>query len=296
VETVRLLDPLLRSSYGVGHDRISAWAALDILSDEMLPADNGESSLCGRGGNAFLTGRLVKRLGAETLQQGAFVTQVRQVDNVVHVGVLRQNKLRVLTARAAIYAAPQLLAPHLIPDLPANRRAAVKSIEYAPYLVANIGVNETPPHLVYSNQMVGDFLLSDFIVADWAEQSKPQTAADNRPNVLTAYVPLPVSERTSLLTDSLDDWQAKLVADLEKCLPGIGKTVTAFHLYRWGHAFAVPVRGWVFSPVRQSLRQPLGLIFFAGADVEGIPTVDHAMAAGFRSAHEAATVLRNTVD
>jgi hypothetical protein len=54
---------------------------------------------------------------------------------------------------------------------------------------------------------------------------------------------------------------------------------------------AVPVKGWLFSSARQSLRQPLGRVFFAGADVEGIPTVDHAMAAGFRSASEVSEVI-----
>jgi hypothetical protein len=164
-------------------------------------------------------------------------------------------------------------------------------MEYTPYLVANIGVKETPPHLAYSNQLVGNYLISDFIVADWAEQSKPSNAARARANVLTIYAPLPVGERAALLSDSLDEWQAKVMADMEKCLPGIGEAVTAFHLYRWGHAFVAPLKGWVFSKGRQRLRQPLGRVFFAGADVEGIPTIDHAMAAGFRSAAEALKVL-----
>ena len=61
---VRLFDPLLRSAYGVGHDRISAWAALDILSDELLPADEGESALGFPGGNAFFAEALARKLAA----------------------------------------------------------------------------------------------------------------------------------------------------------------------------------------------------------------------------------------
>lgn len=291
LDMVRLLDPVLRSAYGIGHERISAWAALDLLSDEWLPTPPGRGALCHPGGNAFITSRLAQRIDAQALTTGAFVTRVAQRNAEVHVGVLRGGEPTTLRARAVVFAAPPFLAPHLVPDLPPERRKAADALEYAPYLVANVAVSRTPAGLAYSNLLAGDCFVSDFIVADWAGSPSPATAPPDRPNVLTAYAPLERAQRARLLAAPFDEWQAAILNDLDRCLPGIGETVTGLHLYRWGHAFAVPRRGWVFSPQRQLLKQPLGRIVFAGADVEGIPTVDHAMASGFRAAEEVLQVL-----
>jgi hypothetical protein len=48
------------------------------------------------------------------------------------------------------------------------------------------------------------------------------------------------------------------MGEFEEVIPGITEDATAFHLYRWGHAFSVPGKGWVFSAARQSLQEPLG--------------------------------------
>ena len=291
LEMVKLFDPLLRSAYGVGHDRISAWAALDILSDELLPADEGESSLGFPGGNAFFTESLARKLAAGQALTGAIVSQIRQLKDEVQVTFVRQGQAETRRGRAAIFAAPQFMAPYLLPDLPADRQQAAKTFEYTPYVVANVAVTQTPPRLAYSNQLLGNFVMSDFIVADWTTHADPLTAPASRPNVLTAYCPLTAAERMGLLAASLDDWQARILAEFDKCIPGLSKTVTGFYLYRWGHAFAAPTKGAVFAPERLLVKQPLGRICFAGADVEGIPTIDHAMVSGFRAAREAAELL-----
>lgn len=85
--------------------------------------------------------------------------------------------------------------------------------------------------------------------------------ASNRPNVLTAYCPLTAKEREHLLSSSLDLWQAKVLGDFEKCLPNFIQTVTGFYLYRWGHAFAVPVKGVVFATARRLIKKPFDRIF-----------------------------------
>ena len=291
LEMVRLFDPLLRSAYGVGHDRISAWAALDILSDELLPADPGEDSLGFAGGNAYFTESLVRKLDARQLMPKTIISQIRQPSDEVQITCVRQGKAETLRARTAIFAAPQFMTPYLLPDLPADRQKAAKTFEYTPYVVANVAVSQTPPGLAYSNQLLGDFVMSDFIVADWTEHVAPQSAPTSRPNVLTAYCPLTAADRPRLLAGSLDEWQAKILSEFDRCIPGLSKTVTGFYLYRWGHAFAAPTKGAVFSPARQLVKRPLGRIFFAGADVEGIPTIDHAMASGFRTAEEVAAFL-----
>ena len=291
VALLRLFDPLLRSAYGLGHERISAWAALDLLSDELLPADAGESSLGFAGGNAYFAAALAQKLGAERLVNNALVTAIRQQGDEVQVTFVQNGQPQTLLARSLVFAAPQFMAPFLLPGLPDAKVQAARRFEYATYLVANLAVVHTPAGLAYSNQLAGDFLLSDFIVADWVTHSDPQSAPLDRPNVLTAYCPLEAGDRTRLLTPDTGAWQKKLLAELEQCLPGVSQTVTGYSQYRWGHAFAVPASGAVFAPHRQAARQVWGRISFAHADVEGIPTIDHAMASGFRSAQEVRAML-----
>lgn len=95
----------------------------------------------------------------------------------------------------------------------------------------------------------------------------------------------------ALLVSPLDAWQGKILAEFERCLPDVSRTVTGFYLYRWGHPFAAPTRGAVFAAGRQLARLPLGRISFAHADMEGIPTIEHAMASGFRAARKVAELL-----
>jgi hypothetical protein len=128
--------------------------------------------------------------------------------------------------------------------------------------------------------------MSDFIVADWTTHADPLKAPTSRHNVLTAYCPMTADDRSQMLSPSIEEWQAKILGDFDKTVPEVRETVTGFHLYRWGHAFSVPKKGWVFSKERRLSCQPLERIFFAHADVEGIPTIDHAMASGFRAAEE----------
>ena len=291
VEMVKVFDPLLKSAYGLGHDRISAWAALDILTDELLPSDPGEPSIGFPGGNAFFADALVARLDQGRLRTKTMVTRIRRTRKEVRVGVIEDGRPKGYKARTVVFAAPQFMAPYLIDDLPGKRRKAARRFEDAAYVVANVEVSRTPAGLAYSNQLAGDFVMSDFIVADWTRHMDPLEAPAGRKNLLTAYCPMTAGDRTGMLEPSLDEWQSRIVGELERALPGVRGTVTGFHLYRWGHAFSVPGKGWVFSEERKLARKPLGRIFFAHADVEGIPTIDHAMASGFRAAGEVAGFL-----
>ena len=66
-------------------------------------------------------------------------------------------------------------------------------------MVAHVAVAQTPPGLAYSNQLLGDFVMSDFIVADWTTHADPLKAPPGRPDVLTDYCPLTAAERMGLL-------------------------------------------------------------------------------------------------
>jgi len=288
LEMIKIFDPLLRSAYGLGYDRISAWAALDILMDELLEADPGDVSIGFAGGNAFFADQVAAKLSPEQIRTRTLVLNIEQKDQEVLVTVknMKEDKVETLRAKTVIFAAAQFLVPYMIPNISDERKKAAQSFEYASYVVASVAVSKTPPNLAYSNQLVGDYVLSDFIVADWTKHADPLNAPLSRPNVLSAYCPMNASDRKMMLSPCLKDWEKRILAEFDECLPGLSKTVTGFYLYRWGHAFAVPVKGQLFSKERILAKKPFGRISFAGADVEGIPTIDHAMIAAFRAARE----------
>jgi monoamine oxidase len=285
-ETLDLFLPALRSAYGLGYDQISAWAACDLLIDEWLPPDPGEQSIGFVGGNAVMAEMLEGQLPARCLINNALVARVEDVGSQVHVTYVKDGGAAAVRAKTAIFALPQFEAPYLIKNLPARKVKAVKACAYTTYAVANVEVSSTPPNRAYSNQLVGDYALSDFIIADWVSLPDPRNAPDSRPNVLTCYIPMSPADRYWMLNPELDEWQAGILSELETVCPGTAAKVTSFHLYRWGHAFALPYAGWVFSRKRKDAKRPFGRIFFGHADTEGIPTVDHAMASGFRTAAE----------
>jgi monoamine oxidase len=134
----------------------------------------------------------------------------------------------------------------------------------------------------------GDFFLSDFVVADWPGLADAEHASPARPNVLTVYAPLVMpDQRRELLACPAECYQQRILDDLERLLPGVRATVTGFDLYRWGHAMLAADKGFIFSPARRDAARPLGRVFFAGHDVEGLPAFENAVTSAVRAAGEA---------
>jgi protoporphyrinogen oxidase len=292
-------DSFVRSSMGSTHDRISAWAAISFLLGEFnFRSGNGPAAgqatnmLTQPGGNGYLSRLLAERIGADRIRTQAFVLRARNAGDEVHVTCLQGGNPKTLRARTAIYAAPRYVAPHLLPDLPAAGRCEAKAFRYAPYIVANVHVSRTPPPGQWNGLVHGDFLISDFVVADWPGLADPEHASLARPNVLTVYAPLVMPrQRRELLTLPADCYEQRILDDLERLLPGVRSTVTAFDLYRWGHAMLAAEKGFIFSQARREAARPLGRLFFAGHEVEGLPAFENAVTSAVRAAGEAAAVL-----
>ena len=129
-------------------------------------------------------------------------------------------------------------------------------------------------------------------MADWPGLADPEHAPLERPNVLTVYVPLVVPrQRRELLSFPADYYEQRILADLERLLAGVRSTVTAFDLYRWGHAMLAPTRGSSSARRARKAARPLGRLFFAGHEVEGLPAFENAVTSAVRAAGEAAAVL-----
>ena len=276
--------PELKSVMGGDHEQVSAYAAILFLLDEILPSEDNLNSLSWPGGNAFIALSMAELIG-DPIRTGAFVLEVNNVDDEVHVSYLDGEEPVTLRAKTAVFAAPRFMAKYLVPEM-ADRSDEFSSFRYAAYAVANVHVTSTPANLAYCNEGHGDdFFITDFIVADWAGLDDPVNAPLSRANILTAYAPLTDSgARGGLLTQPLSFYEEIILADLERMAPGVTDTVTQFDLYRWGHPLVVPAPGFLFGEARSNSRLPVGNIHFAGHETEGIPFIDNAIMAGILAA------------
>lgn len=287
-EVVAFYAPYCRSAFGCEPDELSAWAAINFFGSEFQPA------LSRPGGNAHLADALAALVGQARLAPGRFV--LRAVNDAasgeVHVSVLEGEAITTLRARAVVYAGPRYLARHVLPELAAAGRAETPGLEYAPYLVAAVHVSETPAGLGYDNWIQEPGFMTDVIVADWAGLDEPSAAPLARANTLSCYCPqLGPGKRAELLSTTFEDYEARVLDALEAALPGVRATVTGVDLYRWGHGMLRPLVGSVFSASRVGSQAPLGRIFFASHDVDGLPAFENAVGAAFRAAAEVVAAL-----
>lgn len=279
-------DRYIRSALGATHDTVSAWAVLNFMGSEFQPA------MSQPGGNAYLAKGLAAKVGESKIKTGAVVIRAKTEGMEVHVTYLENGAATTIRAKTAICAAPLYIARHLLPDLAAAGRMEGKDFMYTPYIVAQVHVNKTPAGLAYDNWAHGDYIFTDVIVADWAGQSDPKSASLDRPNVLSIYTPLfGPTARTDLQTKPFEEYEKLILDDLERLIPGIGKTVTQFDIYRWGHAMLSATKGFIFSKSRVDSQKPIGLISFACHDVDGLPAFENAVGAAFRAQEEVAMVL-----
>ena len=104
------------------------------------------------------------------------------------------------------------------------------------------------------------------------------------------------------------DYESTLRADLSRVLAGtdfvFDRDVTAIYVYRWGHGMVMPTLGFPFgaptvqgcritrTPApRHRARRLLGCIAFAGQDVESSPSMESAIASGWRTSQEVLAYL-----
>jgi len=292
-EVSRFFEPEIRSMCGTSCAEISAFAALYMLSDELEPSDEYCSCISQPGGNAHIARGVAALVGEQRIQTGAFVANVKNANDEVHVEFFLAGQPRTIRAKTVIYAMPRFMAPHIVPELLNQGTSEPSAFRYAPYAVANVHVRETPPGLAFCNETHDDgFLITDFIVGDWAGQAVPTQAPLSRPNILTAYAPLlGPTDRSALLHKPMEYFAEPILDDMERLIPGLSEILTQVDLYRWGHPMLVPYPGFVFSKHRQSARAPVGKIYFAGHETEGISIIDHAFIAGVRAALEVSEIL-----
>jgi monoamine oxidase len=295
------LDYCCRDDYGAGSAAVSAWAGLHYFASRHgfhAPGDEEaerEPVLTWPEGNAWLSRRLAAPF-ADRLHTGRTVLRVAEGRHDVAVLVWNEaaQHAEAWTALQVVLALPLFIAQRLLASPPEALRAAAALQRHAPWLVANLQLDEplldrpvgAPPS--WDNVLYGADPRSLGYVDAMHQSTRPHPG----PTVLTAYWSLPVAQRAELLDRPWAQWAQAVIADLAHAHPDLPRKVKRADLMRYGHAMSIPVPGLRGSPALQALQQVQGRVRFAHADLSAYSVFEEAFTQGLRTGDRVAEAWR----
>lgn len=238
----------------------------------------------GLGVGAEALGRYVS--GRGQVRTSAFVHHVERAADggSVLVHLLKDGEPHALRAKAAILALPKFFAARIVDGLGEPQRAAMREFRYTPYPVFNVCLRRSGPQPAYDNWFL-DTPFADFVVADWVVHAGKRPDAD--PSVLTVYHPLAEANRHELLDDArLVQMAEEVVEHLERHFSGVKAAVEEVHVFRRGHALAIPSPGQLSRA--EAASRPEGRVIFAHSDSRGDVS---SFAGALRAARQAVDAL-----
>lgn len=278
-----------RDDYGMPQSQVSAWVGLHYFASRAGVAANADAQavLTWPEGNGFLVSQLKARVG-EQIRQNSLVYSIdcSEGENRVDVLDVAKNARIRYIAKNIIYAGPRFTAKNVI-----NGYQDKVSLNYAPWVVANISLKQRPQGpgtpLAWDNVSFYSKSLG-YIVANHQDLKFNQNET-----VITYYLPLdersPLEERKAAQHRSYQDWLDIIVPDLEKVHPGISQTIFSLDIWVWGHGMVSPGIDYVWSKQREEMLKPFGAIEFAHSDMSGISVFEEAQ---FRGVEAAKKVLK----
>ena len=280
------LDYCCRDDYGAGAATVSAWAGVHYYASRhgfTPPGDadaEREPVFTWPEGNAWLVQRLATPLG-DRVHGGRTVLRVTEGRHGVQVLAWDEaaQRAEVWTAGRVVMAVPLFIAARIVEAPSAALRAAAALLSYAPWLVANlqldqpllarIGAPASWDNVVYGGRGLG-----------YVDAMHQSLRAVPSATVLTAYHALPASDRAALLGADPEPWAARVLDELAPAHPDIYRRVRRIELMRWGHAMAIPAPGVHRHPALMALRAQRGRLRFAHGDLAGCSVFEEAFTAG----------------
>lgn len=290
------LDYCCRDDYGAGIARVSAWAGLHYFASRhgfQAPGDHAPDAdggiLTWPEGNAWLARRLAEPL-ADRLHAGRSVWKVDEQRDSVTVDAWDTSERRQerWTARHVVLATPLFLSTRLITRPITALQSAVKQLQPAPWLVANLqlgaALNDPPgappswDNVVYGSRALG-----------YVDAMHQSTRPHPGPTVLSAYWALggdtaeqARGHRRDLLELPWTTWAERVTAELAPAHPDLRDKIERIDLMRYGHAMSVPVPGLRGSAALRALQSPQGRLSLAHADLSAYSIFEEAFFHGHR--------------
>ena len=279
-----------RDDYGVTSANTSAYAGIHYFAARRGKADNAESNavLTWAEGNNFLAKALSNDF-KDKIRTKTLVTQVNWNNDGVEATAYDWNKnVSVkIKAQRVILATPQFVNQRILPK--ESIQISTDSFQYAPWLVANITVNQMPierdgflcwDNVAYNSNSLG-----------YISATHQQVSREIDKWVLTYYLPLshksPVEARKEAIKKTYEEWTEEILTDLESFHPNIRETIEEINLKIWGHGMIAPTLGFLSSENRKLASKNIdNRIFFAHSDLSGVSIFEESFYQGNRVANE----------
>lgn len=295
-----MTDYACRDDYGTGADQTSAWAGLHYFACRDGDAHGESKVLTAPDGNAWLARGLAAASSDQT-QTNALVFKIeeRKDDVVCDVFLVAENRSIRLIARKLIWAAPLFLLPHVMESPPSDWLTAIKQIDYAPWVVANLTLS-SPPQTRTGHPLAWDNVLYDSPALGYVVATHQAMRYAPGPTVITWYRALheaaadgrtKTAQRQQMQAKSHVAWAEEVLADLSRPHPEMRELVTRIDIQRYGHAMARPLPGRLWGGSRIPFEQGSPRIRFAHADVSGLSLFEEANYRGVKAAQDTMTAL-----
>ena len=275
------------SSFPGGNDGIMRHVLKKLIPD----------AIDGTGFAGVLNGRvrfeaLDRKTNPTRIRLGATAVRVTQlpngsVDVVYHQG----GRLHRTVASGVVMANGAWTSQYIVADVPNSHREAFTDFVRAPMLVVNVALRRW--RAMYELGITAASYRDKFgfscnlrqsmVVGDYRPPLHP-----DRPTILTFYVPFerpgtPIkpqaaAARTEMLATSYRDYEVRIREQLVRLFGRAGfdprADIAGVILNRWGHAYVCPAPGFYHGrdgkpAAPEVLRQPLGRIAFANAELNG---------------------------
>jgi monoamine oxidase len=289
------LDYACRDDYGAGLATVSAWAGLHYFASRhgfhAPGATDGDGDAQDGAvftwpeGNAWLVRRLAAP-NAARIHTGRTVLRIDEGRHGVEVLCWNENLQRAETWQApqVVLALPLFIAARILAKPPAALTAAAAGSRHSPWLVSNLHLDRPlidRPGAPPSWDNVAYAAAGGAGALGYVDSSHQSLHPVHGATVITAYHALPERQRAELLEGSAAAWAQRVVADLATTLhPDLPARVLQADLMRYGHAMRIPTPGTRGDPALAALRQPIGRLRFAHADLCGYSVFEEAFTLG----------------
>ena len=291
-----------RDDYGCDYRHVSAWAGIHYFASRDAHAQDAdpETVLTWPAGNGWIVQRMLERW-APPLTTGALVHRVepRPRDVLVEAYLPGEDRSVAIAAQHVVWAAPAAFAARALTSADAGLDEALRAFDYAPWLVANLTVDESPRDR-HGAPLSWDNVLHDSPALGYVVATHQDLASRRGPTVLTYYWPLcdeaPADARRRLLSTAREAWAARILADLARPHPEIRETVRTLDVFANGHAMACPRPGFVWSAARRRVERGAARVHFAHSDASGFSLFEEAQYRGVAAAERVLASLGARTD
>lgn len=277
------VDYSCRDDFGGSIHEVSAWAGLHYFASRTGEAANAEHEtvLTWEEGNGWLVKQL--RSGLDDIRPQHLVMRIEAVSGGAEVDamdLLHEEMVR-FQAQAVVCALPRFVAQRIIPGL-----APVPGLEYAPWVVANLTLDELPPspgfhpawdNVVYRGPSLG-----------YVNSGHQNLGSRPAETVITHYEALceapPARLREWMLTQTHAQWTDRVLGALAEPHPDLRGHVQRLDVWLWGHGMIRPQPGFLWGRERELMQTHRPPIHFAHTDMSGMALFEEAYTRGVQAA------------